>query len=61
MKYVVLECVHVSVLHYIILFIRLHSVFDQTLGKQQAPMDIGDDFIDRFIWLKLSNLKLKTA
>jgi hypothetical protein len=49
MKYVVLECVHVSVLHYIILFIRLHSVFDQTLGKQQAPMDIGDDFIDRFI------------
>jgi hypothetical protein len=30
MKYVVLECVHVSVLYYIILFICLHSVFDQT-------------------------------
>jgi hypothetical protein len=30
MKYVDLECEHVSVLHYIILYICLRSVFDQT-------------------------------
>jgi hypothetical protein len=31
MKYVVLECVHVSLLHYIILYLCIHSVFDQII------------------------------
>jgi hypothetical protein len=38
MKYVVLECVHVSLLHYIILYLCLPSVFDQT--KWHAQWDL---------------------